>query len=211
MNIILPVGKSLGPLYESESASDGPEGYDVSVADEVETLTRDEYTVWSALWLDPDRALLRAWDRAVLAEVARGKGGVAEPGPAIDRLFEVRLLTCLHADDDDTSDLPESWMTLLRGHRLIPTGDALGNTAEDPDRYLIGRDGRALVTVLHQVYALWSYSHNIGTMWEGCVDYTGPPDDGSPRNLTLEQAAGNLADSLPLLIVHRLAYLELPV
>lgn len=202
--VILPVGMALGPYYDPNSTSGEPDRWDIGWADEVESLTRDEYTVWSAVRLDTKRAGRLEVDRAALAEIARTKGRIADPAPIIAKLFELGLLV----EWTVTGGVPAALTRQLKSLRLIPTGDALGNDPKRREVYLIGKNGKRAVDVPIDVYTLWSYSHNIGSMWDGCADLTEPEEGGAPPNTTMDEATGLLAEYVPLLVLADCAVLE---
>lgn len=205
--VIVPVGLSMGPSYRYVTPPDPvPEYWEVRLGAESEELNAEEFQVWGRAFLDPPRHERLEVNRAsVLRDAASADAGPAEPGPVLDRLLERGLL--LEYDTDGPYE------AAFRRVKLFPLAEGMGNTPEEPERYHIGHNGVSLLKVAPLVNGLWAWSALDASLWHACVGM----DEDNQRDLkagmeldrvTADEAAGEIAATLPMLIAAGCAFLD---
>jgi hypothetical protein len=97
-------------------------------------------------------------------------------------------------------------------HKLLPLGQGLGSTAEDPHLHRIGFGDQPLVMVPVDVYGLWAFSFRDANLWTACELYADDSEDmdrgDEPSNLTAGGTAADLATHIPLMVAASCAFLD---
>lgn len=204
--VIVPVGLNLGPSYRYVTPPDPtPEHWEVRLGTESEELTDEEFQVWGRAFLDAERHARLEINRGTLRrDVIAAGNGPADPDPVIDRLLQRGLLV----EFDPEGPLEQVFRRLT----LFPIAEGMGNTPEEPDRYHIGHNGMSLLKVAPLVYALWAASSLEASLWQACV--SAAEDDGEAssdadlESLTPDEAAQEMAATIPMMIASGCAFLD---
>lgn len=204
--VIVPVGLSMGPRYRYVRPPDPtPECYEVHLGDDLIELNETEAVVWAAAFVDSEQHAKLAVDRRSLVQlVSTAPTPVADAEAVVDDLTARGLLV----EFDTEADLEP----VFRGHKLLPLGEGLGSTAEDPHLHRIGHEGRAKVAVSNAVFVQWSYSMLHPNLWEACAYYADDADHveagGKELDLTPQKVAQDVAIALPVMIAAQCAFLD---
>jgi hypothetical protein len=161
---VFPIGHYMGERH--------PEGlHYVRLGLEHQTMTADEFGVWVLSHQDSPQWSLED----VLALAAKASLPSAES--SVERLLSVGLLA--------TADDPA---VFTRSYRLEPLLVGIGNTAEDPDTYLVGLPETEPARLGASGYELWQWSALAPTLWHTCEIRAkvagGVPSDMAPALLT---------------------------
>ncbi|WP_434740844.1 hypothetical protein [Micromonospora sp. SH-82] len=109
-------------------------------------------------------------------------------------------------------DTDGSLELVFRKHKLLPLGEGLGSTAEEPHLHRIGHAGQPKLAVPVDVYGLWSFSWRDSDLWQACVLYADDSENvaegDEPSNTTPQDVAQDLALHLPLMIAMGCGYLD---
>jgi hypothetical protein len=151
------------------------------------------FLVWAAAHRPPGD-LAAPWGRAEIAAASR----VADPDPLIDRLQRDGLLV-------EVSD-PEAF---ARAHKAVPILIALGNTAEEPDRYGIGLFGLdPVITVPARVFEVWQWG-TVGTsLWTVCEAFATASTRVTGTPVTPGEVLTGFVAALPALVGSNALYLD---
>jgi hypothetical protein len=163
--VIVPVGLNLGPSYPYASPPDPtPEYYEVRLGRESEELTADEYRVWGTAFIDGHRHSQLAVTRETLVhDVGTGKDAPSDPAGIVGQLLDRRLLV----EFDPEGPLEG----VFRRLSLHPLTEGLGNTPDEPDRYLVGFRAQPILKINSTVYVLWATSSLEPSLWHACVAF----------------------------------------
>ncbi|WP_189021568.1 hypothetical protein, partial [Micromonospora yangpuensis] len=97
-------------------------------------------------------------------------------------------------------------------HKLFPSGQGLGSTAEEPHLHRVGLANQPILTLPNDVYMLWSFSSLHSNLWEACTYYVDDSEHvaegGEPLGLTPQMLANEIAQHLPLLVATGCGYLD---
>lgn len=202
---IIPVGLSLGPCYHGVPENERTDrNWAVHFGVDYVELTVDETKAWTGASFDTERGARWEITRPVLEEFLRDEKDLRRPGPVVDSLLRRGLLIEF---DPAGADLE----ALFSRVQLYPLREGLGNSAEDPGTYEIGRAGEMFVGIPWEQYALWSHSLTCRSLWDACVELARGAD-GEPgeqdMNSTPESVATGLAMVLPALLTSGCAYLD---
>lgn len=199
--VVVPVGFDGGPMWDPEPDSDttAPTEFDVVVGLDIVDLDRDEYRVWLFSFSDPEASSLCDFDRERMSGYAEMEFTDIEDATAVvDGLFKDGLLAEFDPED-------ESGINFLKSYRMYPTGDSMGNDGAERHYYRIGREGRVLVKVMWDIYAIWKSAPYFPSLWDVLVEYHGGITEPL---LDLNEMAQLLAASVPGIVTNRCAYLQ---
>ncbi|GAA1668911.1 hypothetical protein [Fodinicola feengrottensis] len=195
--IIVPVGFGNGPRFGIDGGPE-PAFYEVLRADESIALPHGAYQVWLTAHADIEAHATLAFTRDRLVELAEPSVGSGTAG-LVDRLISSRVL----AEYEPGSG---SALEFLRTHRLYPTAEGLGNTAEEPEMFRIGKNGEVLLEVIPDVYTFWCGSYNSTSIWDDIVKYDREFEEEQP--LTVEELAQMFSAAIPMIVAARCGFLE---
>ena len=187
--MILPVGHYTG--------SEHPPGHrTVRIGRSRVSFTDPEpFLVWAAAHRPPGD-LGAPWGRAEIAAAAK----VDDPEPVIDRLLEDGLLV-------EPGD-PEAF---AKKHKAVPILIALGNTADEPDRYGIGLFGLdPVITVSPLVYELWQWGTISVSVWALCEAFAIANSRATGVPIAAEAVLAEFVAALPALVGSNAVYLDEP-
>jgi hypothetical protein len=189
--IVLPVGHFLGPVFSAPDQTE-PAGFEVRIADEVESLDSSYGQVWGLAHGNPGDPEHPTRDRAGLESDA-AEAGVADPAAVVDGLLQRGLLAQLEPAGAAARSFAEQY-------NLFPLALGLGNTAERQDMFSLGMPEARRVVVGSHAYWLWRTAHRHRTLWDACENLGARPDPA-------ELLSGFLA-MVPVLLAGSCAYLD---
>ncbi|MGI8647183.1 MAG: hypothetical protein ACR2JX_02995 [Mycobacteriales bacterium] len=154
--MVLPVGHVLGPFFTDEHA-EIPESVDIRLGEELISIPSGAYAVWAAAHGEPgvDSGMPRAATIAAAAQL------VDEPDRWFDQLTARSLLV-------ELPDTPQARQRFARSHRVLPLALGLGNSAEHPDRFIVGMVGAPAVTLPASAFLAWMFGHRYPSLWQTC-------------------------------------------
>jgi hypothetical protein len=207
--VIVPIGFDGGPVWELDPASGAAVGtmeFEVLKQKETVGLSHLDYRIWQLAYADPEassRCVFGRYEVENLAalDTAARHDETSQPVDAstvVDTLFKWGVLA-----EFDPAD--ESGIDFLKKHRLFPIGDGLGNTREDPGSFRIGREGRVLLTVVWDVYAVWTGSAYSSTLWGAVEEYY---DEIEEPLFSLENMGRLVASAVPGIVANRCGFLQ---
>ncbi|WP_163508621.1 hypothetical protein [Fodinicola acaciae] len=198
--IVVPVGFGNGPRFAIGSGPE-PEFYEVLRADQSIALPHDAYQVWLTAHADIESHANLTFTRERLVELAEPSVGDGTT-ELVERLLSSRVLA-------EYEPGAESALHFLRTHRLFPTAEGLGNTAEEPETFRIGKNGEVLLEVVPDVYTFWCGSYNSSSIWDDIVKYDlGLMSGSEEAPLTLEELAQMFSAAVPMIVAARCGFLE---
>ncbi|GAA1698548.1 hypothetical protein GCM10009765_54960 [Fodinicola feengrottensis] len=195
--IIVPVGFDNGPRFGPDGGTE-PHYYEVTVGSQSAGLPRDAYQVWSTAHVDVQAHARLQFTRRRLIELCE-----ALVGPAAGTVVERMLADGLLAEFEPGS---RTALELLRNYNLHPSAQGMGNSAERPEVFRIGRDGNVLLEVVPDVYSFWCGAFTGSSLWEEVLRYEKelPPD--APLNA--EELGHVLSAAVPMIVSSRCGFLE---
>ncbi|MEV4757558.1 hypothetical protein AB0J86_20935 [Micromonospora sp. NPDC049559] len=204
--VIVPVGLSMGPRYRYVRPPDPtPECYEIHLGDDLVELTEAEAAVWAASFVDAERHAKLKIDRKALIQYLQT---VPRPEPRAEEIVDDLLSRGLLLEFDPEGTLE----AVFRRYKLLPLGEGLGSTPEEPHLHRIGHAGQAKAAVPIQVYSQWSYAYLHPSLWDACAFYADESEEAEEGeellNLTPEEVARDTAMNLPLLISTGCAFLD---
>ena len=205
-HVIVPVGLSMGPRYRYVRPPDPtPECFEVHLGDDLVELTETEAVVWAAAFVDAEQHSKLAVNRGSLIRLlTTAPKPVHEAESVVDNLLSRGLLL----EFDTEGDLQPAFSR----HKLLPLGQGLGSTAEDPHLHRIGFANNPLIMVPVDIYGLWAFSFRDASLWEACELYADDSEDerqnDEPRHLSASGIAADLATNVPLMIAASCAFLD---
>lgn len=203
--VIMPVGKSLGANFAADAETgDEPLSYEIHLGENVEDLTRDEWTVWALAHERLYAHRLHGFTRMALSVVVEDKAGLGGRGDAvIDDLVARRVLASVDLHGPRRDDF-------LKTHRLIPTAMGLGGRAGEPGRRWMALNGETVLDVDQVAYSVWAFSYLDGSIWRGSEEYRAPKgvEPDFPDAFTLEEILSAVAADLPAIVASGCGYLE---
>jgi hypothetical protein len=203
--VIIPVGLSLGPQFRYVRPPDPrPECYEIQLGGDLIELDETEAAVWAAAFVDAERHSRLAVNRKSLLKFI---GTSPNPEPRAETIVSDLLQRGLLAEFDPRGSLE----AFFSRHRMLPLGEGLGSTAEDPHLHRIGHLGRAAVAVTSTTYTQWSFSHLHPNLWAACAfladDTEHVAAGGEPLGMTSASVAREVAENLPMMIATSCAFL----
>lgn len=204
--VIVPVGLSMGPRYRYVRPPDPiPECYEIHLGDDLIELTETEAAVWAAAFVDAERHAKLEVNRGSLIRLLET---APNPEPQAARLVDSLIARGLLVEFDTDGDLEP----VFRRHKLLPLGEGLGSTPEEPHLHRIGHAGQPKVAVPVDIYGLWSFSWRDPNLWRSCALYADDSENvaegDEPSGATSDEVARDVAVHLPLLIAVSCAYLD---
>jgi hypothetical protein len=203
-SVIVPVGFTMGPRYRAVWPPDPvPECYEVHLADRIEELTYDEVAVWGTAFLNPDLHSRLEVDRRSLVDlVAAAPRGGRRADQMVDHLLDRGLL--LEYDTDGPLE------PMLARHRLLPLGEGLGSTPDEPRLHRVGHGGQAVVALPIDVFTQWAFAFLHPNLCAACVYLAGHGECAArvQAELTPDALARDLARHLPVLITSGCAFID---
>ncbi|MER7166717.1 hypothetical protein ABT336_11730 [Micromonospora sp. NPDC000207] len=204
--IIVPAGLSMGPRFRYVRPPDPvAECYEIHLGDDLVELTETEAAVWAAAFHDAERhAKLEVNRESLIRLLETAPKPEPQATTLVDGLIERGLL--VEFDTDGSLEL------VFRKHKLLPLGEGLGSTAEEPHLHRIGHAGQPKLAVPVDVYGLWSFSWRDSDLWQACVLYADDSENvaegDEPSDATPQEVAKDLAVHLPLMIAMGCGYLD---
>ncbi|GIJ25606.1 hypothetical protein Vqi01_07680 [Micromonospora qiuiae] len=207
--VIVPVGLSMGPRYRYIRPPDPiPECYEIHLGDDLIELTETEAAVWAAAFVDAERHAKLEVNRESLIRLLET---APNPEPQATRLVDSLIARGLLVEFDTDGDLEP----VFRRHKLLPLGQGLGSTPEEPHLHRVGLANQPILALSSDAYMLWSFSSLHPNLWEACVYYVDDTEliaeGGEPLGLTPQMMAGELAQNIPLLVATGCGFLDQPV
>lgn len=195
--IIVPVGRTSGPEYPADG---GPEAdqFVLEVGNNVVGVSAEEHQTWLAAFADVSAHSQHIFTRERLAEVAASQG-VQSAVDHIGQLVEWGVFAEFEPGTDSALDF-------LRSYRLYPTADGLGNSPQDPSMFGIGRNGQAVLSLEHDMFAIWSGAYREHSMWHAVVQF----DKARPKDapFSTEQLAHLFAGSVPVIVATHAGFVD---
>jgi hypothetical protein len=204
--VIVPVGLSMGPRYRYVRPPDPtPECYEIHLGDDLVELTETEAAVWAAAFVDAERHAKLAVNRKSLIQLIQT---APKPEPRAAEIVDNLIGRGLLVEFDPEGDLER----VFRRHKLLPLGEGLGSTPEEPHLHRIGHGGQAKIAVSNTVYIQWSFAYLHANLWDACTFYADDSehvaDGGEPLELTPASVAREVALNLPMAIATSCALLD---
>jgi hypothetical protein len=203
--VIVPVGLSMGPRYRYVRPPDPtPECYEIHLGDDLVELTETEAAVWAASFVDAERHAKLKVSRESLVNLLKT---APRPEPRAEEIVDDLIARGLLLEFDPDGDLE---MPFSR-HKLLPLGQGLGSTAEEPHLHRIGFANQPVLAVPNSAYGLWSFSYLSPNLWEACAYYAAADEEElepgeEPLGLTPGAIAHEVAQHLPALIATSSAF-----
>jgi hypothetical protein len=204
--VIVPVGLSMGPRYRYVRPPDPtPECYEIHLGDDLVELTETEAAVWAAAFVDAERHAKLAVNRKSLIQLIQT---APKPEPRAAEIVENLIGRGLLVEFDPEGDLDP----LFRRHKLLPLGQGLGSTAEEPHLHRIGFANQPVLALPNDAYGMWAFSFLHPNLWAACVDLADESEEKAEGEeilgLTPEGVARDFAVQLPLLVATSCAFLD---
>ncbi|MGW0436703.1 hypothetical protein ACWDV4_29680 [Micromonospora sp. NPDC003197] len=206
-SVIVPVGLSMGPRFRYVRPPDPtPECYEIHLGDDLVELTETDAAVWAAAFIDAEaHAKLKVNRKSLIRLLETAPNPEPRAAEYVDSLLNRGLLV----EFDPNGNLEP----VFRRHKLLPLGQGLGSTAEDPHLHRIGFANQPILALPNDVYGLWSFSYLNPNLWEACVFYAAADEEErepheEPLGLTAENVAQDLGNNLPLMIATSCAFLD---
>jgi hypothetical protein len=196
--IIVPVGFDNGPRYDPDTPERGPEFYEIVQNRDVVKLPLEAYEVWQSAHIDVPSHAKGEFTRGRLAEMAAAPG--RDTAAVVGRLEATGLLVEYEVGTS-------SAIKAMQTHRLLPTGEGIGNTQEHPETFRIGRNGDVLLEVINEVYTFWSVSHGYASMWDAVLDDARDIPAGLPYT-NAEELGHLFAAAIPMIVATRTGVLQ---
>lgn len=204
--VIVPVGLSMGPRFRYVRPPDPtPECYEIHLGDDLLELTETEAAVWAAAFIDAESHAKLKVSRESLIRLLQT---APKPEPRAAEIVDDLLQRGLLVEFDPYGDLEP----VFRRHKLLPLGQGLGSTAEEPHLHRIGFANQPILGVPVDVYGLWSFSFRDSDLWQSCVLYADDAenveDGDEPSEMTPQQVARDVSIHVPLMIATSCAFLD---
>ncbi|MDM4719593.1 hypothetical protein QTQ03_08315 [Micromonospora sp. WMMA1363] len=204
--VIVPVGLSMGPRYRYVRPPDPiPECYEIHLGDDLVELTETEAATWAAAFVDAERHAKLEVNRESLIRLLET---APSPEPQATLLVDDLIQRGLLVEFDTDGDLEP----VFRRHKLLPLGEGLGSTPEQPHLHRIGHAGQPKVAVPVQVYSQWSYAFLHPNVWKACIYYADESEEREAGEevlgLTDAEVARDTALNLPLMVSTGCAFLD---
>ncbi|GAB2963122.1 hypothetical protein GCM10027280_59970 [Micromonospora polyrhachis] len=205
-SVIVPVGLSMGPRFRYVRPPDPtPECYEIHLGDDLVELTEAEAAVWAAAFIDAESHAKLAVNRASLIRLLET---APKPERRAAQIVDDLLNRGLLVEFDPDSNLEP----VFRRHKLLPLGQGLGSTPEEPHLHRIGFAGKAAVALPNTVFMQWSFAYLHPNLWEACAYYADDSehvaDGGEPLGFTPASVAGEVAQNLPMIIATSCGFLD---
>ncbi|HEX8346165.1 MAG TPA: hypothetical protein VF657_15705 [Actinoplanes sp.] len=205
-HVIVPVGLSMGPRYRYVRPPDPtPECYEIHLGDDLVELTETEAAVWGASFVDAEKHSKLEVNRDSLIRLLTT---APQPVDGAETIVDDLLTRGLLLEFDTDGDLQPAFSR----HKLLPLGQGLGSTAEDPHLHRIGFANQPLMMVPVDVYGLWAFSFRDADLWTACELYADDSEDdlegAEPRNMTAKAVAVDFAQHVPLMVAASCAFLD---
>jgi hypothetical protein len=205
--VIVPVGLSMGPRFRYVRPPDPvPECYRIHLYDDLVELSETEAAVWATAFVDAERHAELTVNRASLVEfLAR----VPRPEPRAAEIVDDLIGRGLLVEFDTDGDLED----VFRRHRLLPLGQGLGSTADEPHLHRIGFANQPVLALPSDTYGLWAFSFLHRNLWEACAHYAAADEQEreegeDPIGLTASGVAREVALNAPMMIATSCAFLD---
>ncbi|MER7274616.1 hypothetical protein ABT369_09185 [Dactylosporangium sp. NPDC000244] len=180
-SLVLPLGRMIGTF--SDGADDPGHHHEIQLGGGIHELSDAELAGWAfAHELLARSALEDRLDHL----------GAGPAAPIVGGLLARGLLAEVAPDTAEA-------VAFARAHRVVPTMQGLGNSADEPGRYGIGLLGRELIQVTRPVYELWAWAHLDGDLWRACEAFAGHERAAGGTEPELCDPAHVLAGFLPSL------------
>ncbi|MFY1703632.1 hypothetical protein ACN28G_18145 [Micromonospora sp. WMMA1923] len=205
--VIVPAGLTMGPRYRYVRPPDPiPECYEIHLGDDLVELTETEAAVWAAAFHDAERHAKLEVNRESLIRFLET---APKPEPKATTLVDSLIARGLLVEFDTDANLEP----VFSRHKLFPSGQGLGSTAEEPHLHRVGLANQPILTLPNDVYGLWSFSNQSANLWAACVYYAAADEEEieegeEPLGLTDAEIARDVANHLPLLVATGCAFLD---
>lgn len=204
--LVLPVGHDTG-VFPAEDDPEQPDHHQVRRGDELIGLPEPAYAVWSLCHgraNQHDQPADRRWTRRAVQAIAE-RDGIGQARTLIRQLTD---------DDLATEVVPGSkqGIWVAEAYRIAPTLLGLGNTAEDPGTYTIGRFGTPVLRVSRNLYEVWRWSPVSHSLWDACQRFAAEErvnGETDPASANPEMVLAGVLDNLHGLLAGGAAYLDL--
>lgn len=185
--VVVPIGFESGPRWLA-----GELHYEVLLPREFAKLPPDIWKVWWSAFADVEGAANLSLTRARLVEIGT-KLEISSTEQHVDALFADQLLVELDTD---------SPAEFFRRHKLHPLADGFGAIENEPGVFQIAREGKVLIEVNIDVYAVWCLSAYYSSIWETIETYAAEVQTGA------DEVAVSVARALPLIVANRCGFLQ---
>ncbi|RKR87122.1 hypothetical protein BDK92_1395 [Micromonospora pisi] len=204
--VIVPVGLSMGPRYRYVRPPDPtPECYEIHLGDDLVELDETEAAVWAAAFVDAERHAKLAINRKSLIQLVQT---APKPEPRAAEIVDDLIARGLLVEFDPEGDLEP----VFRRHKLLPLGQGLGSTPDEPHLHRIGFANQPILAVPNDTYGIWSFSFLHHDLWAACVDLADESEEEAEgeevQGLTPEGVAQEFAMQLPMLVSTSCAFLD---
>ncbi|MDH6119841.1 hypothetical protein [Kitasatospora sp. GAS204B] len=197
--VLLPVGQDFGPLYGADGQAEPP--YIIRIGSRFIHLPEAAYTAWRiASFTDPGPG-----EKSVTTKFQQDLAA-AEIGGAQQILATLRREEAIQIIDPSGGNAIDFAAT----RRCCLTMRGLGNTAGDPEAFLLGTPGRPLLTVTATLYAVLMHAAMETNLWANCcaVADRGDTYGRDSGALVPEDILSHVLRSLPLLVRMGAVYLD---
>ncbi|MEV0216798.1 hypothetical protein [Micromonospora sp. NPDC050695] len=205
--VIIPAGLSMGPRYRYVRPADPtPECYEIHLGDDLVELTETEAAVWAASFVDAERHAKLEVNRESLIRLLET---APRPEPDAAQLVDDLIGRGLLVEFDTDGDLEP----VFRRHKLLPLGQGLGSTPDEPHLHRVGLANQPILALPNSVYGLWSFSFQSNSLWDACdyyarADHEELEEGEEPLGLTTGGIAREVAVNLPLMISTSCGFLD---
>jgi hypothetical protein len=158
--LVVPVGQYGGAVREQSVV--GPVGHAIRRGPMVFTVPPQPATLW--MEAHGRRADIggTAWTRSTILDRRADEMALAEAETAFGHL------AVLHLIREFTPDGPEA-LEFARTHRLLPAAHGLGNTSDDPFRFLVGHPPHRTARLEWNEMRLWRDGYQEPSLWDACL------------------------------------------
>ncbi|KAB1927440.1 hypothetical protein F8271_29680 [Micromonospora sp. ALFpr18c] len=204
--VIIPAGLSMGPRYRYVRPADPtPECYEIHLGDDLVELTETEAAVWAASFVDTERHAKLEVNRESLIRLLET---APRPEPDAAQLVDDLIGRGLLVEFDTDGDLEP----VFRRHKLLPLGQGLGSTPDEPHLHRVGLANQPILALPNDVYLQWSFSYLHSSLWDACVYYADDSEHiaegGDPLGVTPHSLAREIAGNVPLLVATGCGFID---
>ncbi|WP_025272986.1 hypothetical protein [Haloglycomyces albus] len=159
--IIIPIGKSLGPIQDEKKDIDH---FELLIGGEIEDLTELEWGTWNVAHSDTDAHRDLKFDRERLISTTLDITDSVDRlqiEEAIRKLLAVGAIVEIEPKDGELEKF-------FKQHLMVPSAIAHGSSPEDPDLFRIGDASGDWADVDGWERPIWAVSFYYNSMWYIC-------------------------------------------
>ena len=195
--LVFPVGQ-FGGIIRAETP--GPTWFNIRRGDRLWSVEPDPGLLWLHAHGRTDDPAPTPWTRSAVLGRRGTKRSPADEAADYGQLVGLGLIAEVDPDDPAAVDF-------ARTYQLVPLAHGMGNSSEDPRRFLAGFPPDLIATFTWTQWRLWRESHLEPSLWDGCRAVAANEERAGrtldPRDLLTDTLRG-----LHVMLGIRLAYLD---